>query len=60
MKVIYPKFLEELDVLIILNANIGHLPFRISIINGAIGHIKDKNGNGTITFELKLKYGRLL
>lgn len=36
---------------IILNADLGHTEPRITIINGALAHIKYKNGKGSITFK---------
>jgi len=45
--------LGDLDVPIITNADIGHVPPRLTIINGALTNIKVKNGNGKIEFSLK-------
>lgn len=45
--------LSELNVPIIINADIGHMSPRMTIINGAIAHITSSNGKGTIGFELK-------
>lgn len=42
--------LEELNVPIIFEADIGHLPPQLTIINGAIVKIVSKNGKGTIKF----------
>lgn len=43
--------LGELDLPIILNADIGHKPPQLSIINGAIAEIRSYDKKGTITFE---------
>ena len=45
--------LGDLDVPIITNADIGHVPPRLTIINGAISNIKVENGKGKIEFSLK-------
>ena len=45
--------LEDLKIPIIINADIGHVSPRMTIINGAIANIKSKNGEGKISFELK-------
>lgn len=45
--------LENLNVPIILEADIGHKPPQMAIINGAITTIKSKDGKGSIEFELK-------
>ena len=47
------KSLEDLDIPIIINIDIGHIPPRMTIINGAIAVINSKNGKGTIEFFLK-------
>ena len=47
------KSLEDLDIPIIINTDIGHIPPRMTIINGAIAVISSKNGKGTIEFFLK-------
>lgn len=41
----------DLDKPIILEADIGHKPPQISMINGAIAHIKSYDGKGSIQFE---------
>lgn len=45
--------LKDLDVPIIINADIGHVAPRVTIINGAIGKIKVFDGKALIDFELK-------
>ena len=45
--------LEGLDIPIILNADIGHVSPRMTIINGAISNITVEKGKGTINFKLK-------
>lgn len=45
--------LGDLNVPIIINADIGHVPPRMTIINGALARVTSKNGKGTISFELK-------
>lgn len=45
--------LRELNIPIIINADIGHLPPRMTIINGAIAKIVSENGKGQISFELR-------
>lgn len=45
--------LSELNIPIIINADIGHVSPRMTIINGAIAHIMSSDGKGTISFELK-------
>lgn len=47
------EVLQELNVPIILEADIGHLPPQFTIINGAIVHIVSKDGKGKIEFTLK-------
>ena len=54
-KQFYPEFtyqeaLKRLfkDLPIIFNADIGHVPPKMTIINGSIAHITCKNGKGTI------------
>lgn len=44
--------LEELNIPIIINTDIGHVAPRMTIINGAIVNIKSKEGRGSINFEL--------
>lgn len=44
--------LEELNVPIIINADIGHKPPQMTIINGAIAKITSSEGKGEIEFEL--------
>jgi muramoyltetrapeptide carboxypeptidase LdcA involved in peptidoglycan recycling len=43
--------LGELSLPIILDADIGHKPPQLTIINGALGTIQSKNNEGTIFFE---------
>ena len=45
--------LEELNVPIIINADMGHVSPRMTIINGAVATITSENGKGSIQFELK-------
>lgn len=45
--------LEELNVPIIINADIGHVAPRMTIINGAIAIIKSKDSKGSISFKLE-------
>lgn len=45
--------LKELNIPIIINADIGHVSPRMTIINGAITNIKVKNGKSTIKFTLE-------
>lgn len=45
--------LKELNVPIIIDADIGHISPRMTIINGAIATITSEKGKGTIEFELK-------
>ena len=45
--------LKELDVPVILDADFGHKPPRMAIINGAKARIVSKDGKGTITQSMK-------
>ena len=45
--------LNDLNVPIIMNVDIGHVPPRMTIINGSIATITSTKGKGTITFTLK-------
>lgn len=45
--------LDELNIPIIINADIGHVSPRMTIINGAVATITSNEGKGKITFELK-------
>lgn len=45
--------LGNLKVPIIMNADIGHVSPRMTIINGALAKIVSESGKGSITFELK-------
>lgn len=45
--------LEELNIPVIINADIGHVSPRMTIINGSIATITSENGKGSIKFELK-------
>lgn len=47
------RVLGDLNIPIIINADIGHVSPRMTIINGAICNIICENGEGKITFELK-------
>lgn len=47
------EVLQELKVPIIFEADIGHLPPQITIVNGAIAHIVSERGKGTLEFKLK-------
>lgn len=44
--------LQELNIPIIINADIGHVSPRMTIINGAIATVSSKNGKGKIGFQL--------
>lgn len=46
-------FLTHLNIPVIYDADIGHLPPSIPIINGSIATIECKKGKGKITYELK-------
>lgn len=45
--------ISDLNVPIILEADIGHKPPRMTIINGAIAYITSSKGKGSIKFEMK-------
>lgn len=45
--------LGDLDIPIIINADIGHVSPRMTIINGAVATITSKNGKGKVVFEFK-------
>ena len=45
--------LDELDIPIITGVDIGHVPPRMTIINGSIATITSKDGKGSISFELR-------
>lgn len=45
--------LEVLNIPIIINADIGHVAPRMTIINGSIANIKSKDGKGSISFKLE-------
>ena len=47
------RVMGEADIPIILDADFGHVPPRMTIINGAYATIVSKKGMGTIEFELK-------
>lgn len=47
------EFFKDLNIPIIIDADLGHISPRITIINGAIGEIKCKNSKGEITFYLE-------
>ena len=47
------EVLKDLNVPIVINADIGHVAPRVTIINGAIGKIKVSRGKALIDFELK-------
>lgn len=47
------RSLGELDIPIILDADFGHVPPRMTIINGAIADVKYDNNKGSISFKLK-------
>lgn len=51
----YEKALKEVfpKLPIIINADIGHVPPKMTIINGSIAHIKSNNGKGKIILEEK-------
>ena len=44
---------KDMDIPIILDADIGHKPPQLTIINGAIATIISENGKGSVLFELK-------
>ena len=45
--------LDDLNIPIILNADFGHKPPQLTIINGAVASITSEIGKGTMSFELK-------
>lgn len=45
--------LNDLNIPIIINADIGHISPRITVINGAYAKVVSENGTGEITFILK-------
>ena len=45
--------LKDLNVPIIINADIGHISPRMTIINGAVATITSEKGKGTISFDFK-------
>lgn len=45
--------LGDLDIPIIIDADLGHVSPRMTIINGAVATIHSHNGEGTIEFQLK-------
>ena len=47
------KSLQELNIPIIINTDIGHVSPRLTIINGSIATIISSSGKGKISFELK-------
>ena len=47
------RVLEDLNIPIIINADIGHVSPRMTIINGAMCNVISKDGKGEVTFELK-------
>jgi len=47
------RVLGDLNIPIIINADIGHVSPRMTIINGALCNVISKNGKGQIMFELK-------
>ena len=47
------RVLGDLELPIILDADIGHVPPRMTIINGAYTVVSCKDGKGTLKFELK-------
>jgi len=46
--------LKCLDVPVIYDADVGHIPPQIQIINGAVGHVVYENGRATISQEHKV------
>ena len=46
------RSIGDLNIPIILDADIGHIPQTITIINGAIASVKSKKGKGSIKFSL--------
>lgn len=47
------RVLGDINIPIIIDADFGHVPPRMTIINGAYATIVSKEGKGTIKFELK-------
>lgn len=47
------RMLQDLNIPIIINADIGHVSPRMTVINGAIANIVSKNGKGKMEFKLK-------
>ena len=47
------RVLGDLDLPIIIDADIGHVPPRMTIINGAYTMVYCKDGKGTLEFQLK-------
>ncbi len=47
------RVMKDTNIPIILDADFGHVPPRMTIINGAYATITSKDGKGTIRFELK-------
>jgi muramoyltetrapeptide carboxypeptidase len=45
------SILGDLNLPIILNADIGHKPPQVTMINGAIAQVRSKGGKGSINFE---------
>lgn len=53
LKEVINHSLDDLNIPIIINADVGHVSPRMTFINGAIAHVAFKNRTGAIEFELK-------
>ena len=51
-KEVIERILKDLNIPIIIDADLGHVSPRMTIINGSIANIKSKNGKGVLRFEL--------
>ena len=49
----YVEALQKLNIPYVMNADIGHVAPKMTMINGAFMTLKTKDNKGTITFELK-------
>ena len=47
------KVFENTNIPIVFNMDIGHVVPKMTIINGAICHVKSSNGKGSLEFELR-------
>jgi muramoyltetrapeptide carboxypeptidase LdcA involved in peptidoglycan recycling len=48
------RLAEETDLMIIYNADIGHIPPQMTFINGAYAEIKVENGKGQMMMKLNI------